>query len=88
MGQSEAGAGEHGDDRFGDHRHVDRDAVTGDEAEVGESVCGAADFGEEVVVGQIAGIAGFAFECNGDAVAVAGEDVAVDACKISDGVAT
>ena len=79
MGQAEAGAGEHGDDRFGDHRHVDRYAVTGDEAEVGESVCGAADFGEEVVVGQIPGIAWFAFEVNGDAVAVAGEDVAVDA---------
>ena len=79
MGQAESGAGEHGHDRFGDHRHVDRDAITGDEAELGESVCRAAHFGEQVVVGQVATVTGSAFEVNGDAVTVAGEDVAVDA---------
>ena len=79
VGRAEAGAGEHGDDGLGDHRHVDRDAVAGDEAEVGEGVGGLADFGEQVVVGEVAGVARFALQVDGDAVAVAGEDVAVDA---------
>ncbi len=31
---ADAGAGEHGHDRFGDHRHVDQDAIAGDDAEI------------------------------------------------------
>ena len=79
MGQAEACTGEDRDDGLGDHRHVDRDAVAGDEAEFGQGVGGLADVGEQIGVGDVAAVAGFTFPVDGDLVAVAVEDVAVDA---------
>ena len=79
MRQPEACAREDGDDGLGDHRHVDRDAVTGHEPEVGEGVGGLAHLGEQVGVGDVAAVAGLALPCDGDLVAVAVQDVAVHA---------
>ena len=77
---AEARAGQHRDDRLGHHRHVDGDPVAGDQAEVGEGVGGLADLGLQFGVGQRAGVADrLALPVDGDAVAVAGLDVAVDA---------
>ena len=76
---AEPGDGEHGDDGLGDHRQVDRDAVALADAEGGEHVGGALDLGGQLGVGDAAGVAGLALPVDGDAVAVAGLDVAVEA---------
>jgi hypothetical protein len=39
-GRAESGAGQHRDDRLGDHRHVDGDAIARRHAELGEGVGG------------------------------------------------
>src|SRR5690606_21847658 len=75
----EAGHGQHGDDGLGDHRQVDRDAVAVSHAEIGEHVRGALDLVGEFRVGDAAGVAGLALPVDGDAVAVARLDVAVEA---------
>ncbi len=76
---AEPGAGEHGDDGLGDHRQVHRDPVALADAEGGEGVGRPADLLLQVGVGDGAGVAGLALEVDGDPVAVAGLDVAVDA---------
>ena len=73
VGEPEPGAGQHRDDRLGHHRHVEGDAVTRFEAEFGEVVCGTADFGEQLGVGDGARVARFALPMDGDL--VAGADV-------------
>ena len=73
-------AGQHRDDRFGHHRHVDRDTVAGFEAEIGQRVGRFRHVGQQLRVRQGAAVTeGFAFPVDRDAVAVAGQDVAVHA---------
>ena len=73
-------AGQHRDDRFGHHRHVDRDAVAGFQAEVGQRVGRLRHVGQQLRVRQGAAVTeGFAFPVDRDAVAVAGLDMAVHA---------
>ena len=79
MGQAQACAREDRDDRLGDHGHVDRNAVAGDEAEFGQGVGGLADVCEQIGVGDVAAVAWLAFPVDGHLVAVSVEDVAVDA---------
>ena len=57
MQHSEARAGQHGDDGLGNHRHVDGDAVTGDQAELGHHVGGLGHLGQKFGVGQRAAVA-------------------------------
>ena len=76
--RADAGAGLHGDDRFGCHRHVDHHAVTLGDALGLEHVGELADLGVELLVGVIAGVALFAFEADRDLVA-AGQQVSVQA---------
>jgi hypothetical protein len=76
---AESGAGQHGEDGLGDHRHVDRHRVTGPDAELGQGVGGLADLALEVGVGDGAGVAALALEVDRDPVTVAGLDVPVDA---------
>ena len=76
---AEPGAGQHRDHRLGDQRHVDRDAVAGDQAEVGQCVGRLAHLGLQVGVGQAAAVARLAFPVDGDPVAESGLHVAVDA---------
>ena len=67
-------------DGFGDQRHVDGDAVTGDQTEVGQRVGRLAYLGLQVGVGQAAAVVdGFALPVDGDPIPVAGLDVAVHA---------
>ena len=80
VGQAEARAGEHRDIGLGDHRHIDGDAVAGDESERGEVVRRARDIGEQVGIGDVPGVGlrlADPVDCN--PVAVAGLHVAVDA---------
>ncbi len=70
---------EHRDDGLGDHRQVDGDAVSGAHAEALEHVRGALDLVGELGVGDVAAVAGLALEVDGDPVAEAGLDVAVEA---------
>ncbi len=79
VGGAEARAGEHRDHGLRDHREVDRDPVALHHTERCERVRRAADLALEVGVGDRAGVARLALEVDGDAVAVAGLDVAVDA---------
>ena len=76
---TDAGAGEHGDGRFGDHGHVDDDAVLGLDALVEKDVGEEADFAVKLEVGQGAGFAGLAFPDDGGLVAAMGEEVLVEA---------
>ncbi len=76
---AEAGAGQHGDHCLGDHRHVDRDLVAGAHAELGQCVRRPADIGEEVGVGDGAGVAGLALPVECHPLAEARLDVPVDA---------
>ena len=73
------GAGEHRDRRLGDHRQVDRDPVTGPDAERRQGVRGLRHLAQQVGVGDVAGVAGLALEVDRHLVAVAGGDVPVDA---------
>ncbi len=79
MRQSEPGAGQHRNDRLGNHRHIDGDPVARFEPEFGQIVCGAGNFGEEVGVGNVAGVARFALPMDGDLVAVPVEHMAIHA---------
>ena len=76
---AEAGAGQHRDSGLGDHRQVDRDAVAGAYAELGQRVRGLRDLGQQVGVRDRAGVARLALEVDRDLVAVAGLDVPVEA---------
>ena len=77
---AEARAGQHRDDRLGHHRHVDGDAVAGDQAEFGQRVGGLAHLGLQLGVGQRAAVADrLALPVDRDPVAVAGLDMPVDA---------
>ena len=49
---ADAGAGQHRDDRLGDHRQVDRDPVARADAEVGQGVGGPADLAVQLGVGD------------------------------------
>ena len=79
VGEAEAGAGEHRDQGLGDHRHVDGDAIAGDQPDGREVVGGLADLGEQLAVGEVAGVAGFTDPVDGDAVALACGDVPIHA---------
>ena len=57
MHDTEPRARQHRHDGLGDHRHVDGDAVAGDQTEVGQRVGGLAHLGQQVGVGQGAAIA-------------------------------
>ena len=77
---ADPGAGQHRDDRLGDHRHVDRDPVAGLDAEVGQRVGRLADLVLQLGVGEVAGVVlGLADPVEGHPVAVALLDVPVDA---------
>ena len=77
---AEARAGEHRDHGLGDHRHVDRDPVTGLDAELDQRVGGLAHLVLELGVGDVAGVVlGLADPVEGDLVAGAVLDVPVDA---------
>jgi hypothetical protein len=76
----EAGAGQHRHDGLGDHRHVDRDAVAGLDAELGERVGRLADLVLELCVGDRLGVVrGLADPVQGDPVPPTLLDVPVDA---------
>ena len=76
---AEPGAGEHRDDRLGDHRQVDRDAVTGLHAQIDERICGAGDVVLQFRIRDGASVVGrFADPVERDLVTVAGLDMAVD----------
>ena len=79
--RADAGAGEHRDRRLGDHRQVDVDPVALDDAEALERVGEALHLGVQVGVGDRAGVARLALPVDGDPVAVAGGDVAVEAVR-------
>ena len=80
MQHAEARAGQHRDDRLRDHRHVDGDAVAGDQAEVREGVGGLGHLGLEFGVGQRAAVADrLALPQDRHPVAIACLDVAVNA---------
>ena len=76
---ADAGDGEHGDDGLGDHRKVHRDPVALADPELCEQVRGPLDLGGELRVADRAAVAGLALPVQGDAVAVAGLDVSVEA---------
>jgi hypothetical protein len=78
--RAQSRAGQDRDDGLGDHRHVDRDAVAGDQAEFGQRVGGLAHFGQQIAVGQRAFLADpLTLPVDRDALAVAGFDVPVHA---------
>ena len=79
VGGAEPGAREHRDRELGHHPEVDRDPVALLDAERLQRVRGPADLVEELGVGDRARVAGLALPEEGDLVAVAGLDVAVDA---------
>ena len=79
VGGADAGARQHRHGRLGDHRQVDVDPVTGLHAEALEHVGEALHLGEQLGVGDRPGVARLALEVDGDLVATAGGDVAVEA---------
>ena len=81
VGGADPGAGEHRDDDLGDHRQVDPDHVALLDAEVLERVGEALDVAVQVGVGDVALLPLLAAPVVGDAVAVAGLDVAVEALR-------
>ena len=76
---ADAGAGEHGDDRLRDHRHVDGDPVALLHPERGDGVGRLGDLVLEVGVGDGAAVTGLALPLDGGAVTETGVDVAVHA---------
>ena len=79
MRESQTCAGEHRDDGLGNHRHVDGHAIAGDQADLDEVVRGLAHLGEQLAVGEVAGVARLADPVDRHPVAVALEDMTVDA---------
>lgn len=75
---SDAGTGEHGDGQFGDHWHVDGDAVTGFAAELFEDVGELADFVMELLIGENPLIAGFPFPDDGGFIFAGADEVSVE----------
>ena len=65
MDRPDAGAGQHGDGGFRNHGQVDHDAVFGLRAVGFQHVGKAADFALQLLIGEGAPVAGFAFEDNG-----------------------
>jgi len=76
---ADSGAGEHRDDCLGDHRQIYGDPVALGHPEVQQRVRGPLHLGEQVGVGDVAGVTGLAHEVDGYLVAATGLDVAVDA---------
>ena len=76
---ADASTGEHRDDRFRNHRQVDRDAIPCADAELGKAVSCLGHFALQIAIRQVAAIARFAFEPNGHLIAVAVLDMPVDA---------
>ena len=79
MRRADARAGEHGDRQFGNHRHVDRNAIAAPNAELAQPVGKAADSIEQLAIGDGPAVAGLAFVIIRDLLAAAGSDVAVEA---------
>jgi hypothetical protein len=75
----DAGTGEHGHHRLGDHRQVDRHPVARLDAQPFQGVGGPADLILELGVGDVPAVAGLADEVDRDLVPEAVLDVAVDA---------
>ena len=69
---------QHRDDRLGQHRHVDSDPVTGNQAELGQIVGRLADLSQQLGVGDGAGVAGLALPVDGDAITMAGLHMPID----------
>ena len=76
--RAEAGGSQHRNHGLRDHRHVHCDAVAGTHTQLAERVGGLLYGGGEFGVRVGCGGSGFVFEVDGDAVAVAGLDVAVE----------
>ena len=80
VGSAQPGAGQHRHDRLGDHRHVDRDPVTGLDAQVDQGVGGLGDLVLQLGVGDVALVVDrLTDEVQRDPVPTAGLDVPVDA---------
>ncbi len=79
MHRADAGAGEHGNRRLGDHRHVDEDAVARLDSLRFQRVGKTAGLGEEVGIGEVAGVARLPDPVDRDLVALSGSDVPVEA---------
>ena len=77
--RADARAGEHRHDDLGDHRQVDPDDVAGLDPAVLQRVGEALDVAQQLGVGDVALLALLAAPVEGDAVAQAGLDVAVQA---------
>ncbi len=78
VGGTDAGAGEHRDGHLGDHRHVDVDAVALGDTEALEHVGEPLHVVEELGVGDRPAVAGLTLPVEGDLVATAGLDVAIE----------
>ena len=76
---AEAGAGEHGDCDFRDHRHVDGNAVALGHAERLQRVRGLLHLAQQVVVGNGAAVTWLADPVEGHLIATTGGNVAIDA---------
>ncbi len=76
---ADARYGQHCDHCFRDHREVDRDAVAGVDAEAGEQIGRPLDLGGQLGVSDGPAVARLALPVDGDTVAVAGQDVSIEA---------
>ena len=74
----QAGAGQHGHHRLGDHGHVDGDLVARLHPQLDQGVGRLADRGQQVRIGDGPGVAGLALPVEGHPVAQAGVNVAVN----------
>ncbi len=79
MGRPNTGARQHGHWQLGNHGHVDADTIALGHPEALQRVGEGGDLGEQVGVGDRAGIAWFAFPMERNLVAAAGFDVAIQA---------
>jgi hypothetical protein len=77
--RADAGAGLHGDHAFDRHRHVDQDAVALLDALRTQRIGELRNTAQQFLVGHLADLAAVGFENDGDLVAEAGFDVAVEA---------
>ena len=78
MRSAQAGACEHGDRHFGDHRHVDGHAVALGDAERLQCIGGLLHLAQQVVVGDGAAVAWLADPVEGDLLATTSGDMAID----------
>ena len=79
MGRANSGTGEHRDRQFGDHRHIQRDAIPGGDPQLFQHVCKFTNFAMQVLIGQNATVSRFPFPDDGRLVLTPCEQVAVDA---------